>query len=76
MDYPKTHVLELLVELLEANGVQVPGEMDEVESFTSFAVAFRYDDLPFKNRFDRSNGLRLVVLVREWVAREMAAPQS
>jgi hypothetical protein len=39
----------------------------DIESLTSFAVAFRYDDLPFSNCFDRAEGLRRIVLIREWV---------
>jgi HEPN domain-containing protein len=71
IDFPKTHVLELLVELLEANGVRMPEEMADIGSLTSFAVAFRYDDLPFENSFDRAEGLRSVVLVREWVTNSL-----
>jgi HEPN domain-containing protein len=76
IDYPKTHVLELLVELLEANGVRMPEEMTAIESLTSFAVVFRYDDLPFSNYFDRAEGLRMVVLVREWATKAMAEPPT
>jgi len=42
-------------------------ERIDIESLTSFAVAFRYDDLPFSNCFDRAEGLRRIVLIREWV---------
>jgi HEPN domain-containing protein len=72
IDYPKTHVLELLIELLEANGVRMPEEMTGIGSLTSFAVAFRYDDLPFENSFDRAEGLRSVIVVREWVTNSLS----
>ena len=58
---------------IEKGGVYMArSDPQDIGSLTSFAVAFRYDDLPFDNSFDRTEGLRSVILVREWVTNSLS----
>lgn len=40
--YPRTHVLETLLDLLKVNGVAVPQDVDEAFELTQYAVQTRY----------------------------------
>ncbi len=40
--FPRTHVLEVLVDLLKVAGVNVPSEVDEAFILTQYAVQTRY----------------------------------
>lgn len=40
--FPRTHVLETLVDLLKAAGVDLPAEVDEAFALTQYAVQTRY----------------------------------
>ena len=42
VDFPLTHDLEALVELLESHGVQCPSEVAQVDTLTPYAVETRY----------------------------------
>ncbi len=44
IQYPFTHDLLLLVELLAANGINAPPNPDDLVTLTPFAAAWRYDD--------------------------------
>jgi len=71
VDYPKVHRLETLLDLLEAGGKAVPGELAEVTRLTPFATVFRYDDLPLAADIDRKGLLPLVRKVRAYVEKEI-----
>lgn len=43
MDYPRTHRLVELLDLLRSKAVEVPLSFDELRHLTPFAVEFRYD---------------------------------
>ncbi|MBI3734882.1 MAG: HEPN domain-containing protein [Chloroflexi bacterium] len=40
--FPRTHVLELLLDLLRGAGVDVPAQVDEAFTLTQYAVQTRY----------------------------------
>jgi len=42
IDFPRTHVLETLLDLLTAAGVGVPSQVDEAFVLTQYAVEMRY----------------------------------
>ncbi len=44
--YPRTHRLAELIDLLRAAGVQVPPAFEDLRRLTPFAVEFRYDIAP------------------------------
>ncbi len=43
IDYPKTHNLRVLIELLAQHGVQLPEGLVEITRLTQFGTTFRYD---------------------------------
>jgi hypothetical protein len=66
VDYPFTHDLERLLEVVDvAVGVSPPGA-DSVAALTPWAVQFRYGDAP-EDVFDRSETLALLETLRAWV---------
>ncbi|MEI7990055.1 MAG: HEPN domain-containing protein [Chloroflexota bacterium] len=42
IDFPRTHVIETLLDFLKANGVSVPNIVDEAFVLTQYAVQTRY----------------------------------
>jgi len=45
VDYPKTHNLRVLVELLSAEGIRLPKKLAEIDRLTQFGTTFRYDSI-------------------------------
>ncbi len=45
VDYPKTHNLRVLVELLSAEGIRLPETLAEIDRLTQFRTTFRYDSI-------------------------------
>jgi HEPN domain-containing protein len=64
VDYPKLHSLETLIELLRANGQELPEELSDLDYLTPFATVFRYEELPLATAFDRNAALEFVRKVR------------
>lgn len=62
LDYPRSHSIGLLLDLLEAQGFVLPQEFQELELFTPFGTIFRYDELPLEEPQDRS---RWPLLIKE-----------
>ncbi len=67
VDYPKVHRLEALVDLLEANGKQLPEDLPDLGKLTPFATFFRYEDLPLAAPLNRTEALDLVRRLRAFV---------
>ena len=42
IEFPRTHVLEMLLDLLKTNHIDVPDEVDEAFELTQYAVQTRY----------------------------------
>jgi HEPN domain-containing protein len=42
LDFPKTHSLVRLIDILEADGLEVPGNVREADILTQYAVQSRY----------------------------------
>jgi HEPN domain-containing protein len=45
VDYPKTHNLRVLIELLSAEGIRLPEQLAEIDRLTQFGTTFRYDSI-------------------------------
>jgi HEPN domain-containing protein len=43
VDYPKTHNLRVLIELLAQTGIRLPETLSEITRLTQFGTTFRYD---------------------------------
>jgi len=52
-DYPRTHNIGLLLDLLNSQGLALPSNADALAALTPFGTVFRYDDLPFEDVPDR-----------------------
>lgn len=46
IQFRKTHDIRELLDLIVDNGIIVPQWFDELDAWTSFAVEYRYEDLP------------------------------
>ncbi len=53
VDYPKTHNLRVLVELLSAEGIRLPEKLAEIDRLTQFGTTFRYDSISIADGSDR-----------------------
>ena len=45
VDYPKTHNLRVLIELLAEDDITLPAELAEIDRLTQFGTTFRYDTI-------------------------------
>ena len=62
VDYPKTHNIRVLIELLANEGIRLPAELSDIDRLTPFGTTFRYDVLQHAAEGDRSRWL-------EWIRR-------
>lgn len=67
VDYPKTHNLRVLIELLAADGVTLPGELAEIDTLTQFGTTFRYDTLLGAHAGERATWLPWIRTLRQFV---------
>ncbi len=44
IEFPRTHNLSMLIELLRHHGIATPPDADDLARLTPFGVALRYDD--------------------------------
>jgi len=47
-DYPRSHNIGLLLDLLASHGIPLPERFEALQSLTPFSTVFRYDDLPLE----------------------------
>jgi len=66
VDYPRTHNLGVLVELLASNGIELPAELADIDRLTPFGTVFRYDEVSPKAGRDRALWLAWVRALREF----------
>lgn len=65
VEFRKVHDLELLLELLAANGIAQPPEAEAIRQLNPFAVVLRYDFLG-EQTLDRTGVPRVLRAVRHW----------
>ncbi len=72
--YPRTHRLTELIDLLRAGGVQVPSEFDDLRDLTPFAVEFRYDITPEEDEtpLDKDAVHQALLELRIWAVETIA----
>ncbi|WP_172601821.1 HEPN domain-containing protein [Sulfuricystis thermophila] len=73
IEYPRTHNIAMLIELLRQNTLPVPPEADELPRLVPFGVALRYDDAAGEENFplDRTWARRMVSATIAWVERQL-----
>jgi HEPN domain-containing protein len=54
-DYPRSHNIGLLLDLLESHGIPLPVRFEDVQALTPFGTVYRYDDLPLEDTHERHN---------------------
>lgn len=74
VNYPKTHNLLALVELLEDQGKQLPAELADLDLLTPYATIYRYEETPQGGTFDRKMAREFIRRLREWVEAELKPP--
>jgi HEPN domain-containing protein len=68
MDIPKTHSLIHLMDILEADGIEVPKNVRDADILTQYAVQSRYPSLMEEiTRTEYRDALRLAANVVFWV---------
>ena len=69
VEFPLTHRLADLIDLLTDHGIAFPDDLDEVRYLTPFAVEFRYDFYPAEAEepFDVEAAFTLLKRLRAWV---------
>ncbi len=72
IDFPRTHVIEALLDLLKANGVAVPNNVDEAFELTQYAVQTRYPgEWEPVTKKEARQALERASLVLAWVERQI-----
>lgn len=74
-NYPKAHSLELLLDILETQGLALPPDLRDVERLTPFATVFRYEALPIDTPMDRVAVLRQVKGICAFVEAIVSSPR-
>lgn len=72
IDYPRTHDLDLLVELLEQTTCPLPEGLLTIVELTPMATVFRYEELPLDEPLPREQWPGLIARLREFVEERIA----
>jgi len=73
IDFPKTHSLVRLMDILEADGLQLPTEIKEADILTQYAVQARYPGFDEAVTLDEYRyALKLAARLLFWVEKELS----
>lgn len=67
VDYPKTHNLRVLIELLAKSGVHLPEPLSEITRLTQFGTTFRYDNFQPSSLGERVKWLESIKSLRSFL---------
>lgn len=67
VDYPKTHNLRVLIELLAQGGVQLPEGLSEITRLTQFGTTLRYDTFLATTGDERAKWLEWIRSLRAFI---------
>lgn len=67
VDYPKTHNLRVLIELLALDDIRLPAELTDIDRLTQFGTTFRYDTILAGDVCDRAIWLRWIQALRVFI---------
>jgi HEPN domain-containing protein len=71
VNYPKTHNLQTLIELIEREGKPLPEELEDVDRLTPYATIYRYEEPSQVECLDRKAALGFIRQLRAWVEAEL-----
>lgn len=69
IEFPKTHSISKLIELLQENGITIPEELLEFTELTTYAVETRYP-LHFQEpvtQKEHKNAINIAQMVYDWI---------
>lgn len=64
VDYPRTHNIRVLIELLAKDGIQLPEELSQIARLTQFGTTFRYDAVQSVAASERAKWLDQIRVLR------------
>lgn len=68
VDFPKTHALEVLLDILKTKGIQIPQNVDESFELSQYAVQTRYPgEWEPVTKEEAQGALERATLVLKWV---------
>ena len=67
MDYPKTHNLRVLIELLAMDDIRLRAELADIDRLTQSGTTFRYDTVLTGDVCDRAIWLRRIQALRVFI---------
>ena len=68
----RIHDIGRLIQLLEADGAELPPIKDQLDELTIYAVPLRYDELLDAEPLDREAVVRLVKSIGDWAVGQLA----
>lgn len=71
IEYPRTHDIDRLVDLLAGNDVPPPPQARRLDELTPWATQLRYDELLDIEHLDRNEAILLVDGVVSWACAEI-----
>ena len=71
VNYPKTHNLQTLVELLEYHRRNLPEGLADLDLLTPYATIYRYEDPPRVEALDRHTAREFIRQLRAWVESDL-----
>jgi HEPN domain-containing protein len=75
-DYPRSHNIGLLLDLLASHGIPLPERFEALQTLTPFGTMFRYDDLPLEEDTpDRRSWPPLLHDLQTWVTAAIEADE-
>ena len=76
IEYPPTHQLVRLIDLVTSNGITFPRSLEEIRLLSPFAVEFRYDVIPNEDEedIDKSAIRGRIADLRIWAEKAIKAP--
>ena len=76
IEYPPTHQLVRLIDLVTSNGITFPRSLEEIRLLSPFAVEFRYDVIPNEDEedIDKSAIRGRIADLRIWAEKAIKTP--
>jgi HEPN domain-containing protein len=72
IDFPRTHNLRLLMDLLADAGFFLPETLTDLDILTPYGTLFRYEDFPAEIELDRNGLLSMVQQLRQIVVTRLS----
>jgi len=71
VNFPRTHNLRLLVDLLADAGHSLPSSLGDLDLLTPYGTLFRYEDIPSEVGLDRKTAFEMITVLHEFVEQKL-----